>query len=311
MFDVLTRNVVQRSKGPRVQRSTGPNAKTPADLWTFGLLDPWTTLLVLVLVLVLVVPLSVAAQSQPRPGVGPADRPKVDAAAADRGRRVWTAECITCHGAQARGTEQGPNLIRSLVILRDRYGSTLGPFLEKGHPTQSGTPSANLTDQQVTDLTHFLRQRIEDTLRGSAVFVPHDVVTGDAAAGARYFAGEGRCTSCHSATGDLAGIATRVTDPADVQQRMLFPTGRGGGRKPVVTTVTVSPPSGPPMSGALVQMDDFYVALRDAAGSVHVIPRSPSVKVTKTDPLQTHHDLLWHISDTQIHDLVAFLETLK
>ena len=257
--------------------------------------------------------LSLSAQyPQPRPGVGPGDRPKVDAAAADRGRHVWGTECITCHGAQARGTEQGPNLIRSLVVLRDRYGSTLGPFLKKGHPMQSGAPSASLTDQQVTDLTHFLRQRIEDTLRGAAVFVPHDVVTGDPAAGAAYFNGEGRCTGCHSSTGDLAGIATRVADPADVQQRMLFPTGRGGaGRPPVATTVTLTPESGAPMSGTLVQMDDFYVTFRDASGATRVVKRAPGLKVVKTDPLQAHHDLLLHISDDQMHDLVAFLETLK
>src|SRR3954468_7613150 len=89
-----------------------------------------------------------AAQSQrpvmPRAGVGPADRPVVDPAAADRGRRVWASECITCHGTQARGTETAPSLVRSLVVLKDRYGSQLGPFLKKGHPTQSGAPSATL-----------------------------------------------------------------------------------------------------------------------------------------------------------------------
>ena len=72
------------------------------------------------------------------------------AAAADRGRRVWASECIDCHGTQARGGDKGPNLVRSVVVLRDRYGSQLGPFLKKGHPMQSGTPSASLTDAQIS-----------------------------------------------------------------------------------------------------------------------------------------------------------------
>src|SRR5215210_4251181 len=76
--------------------------------------------------------------AMPRAGVGPADRPVVDPAGADRGRHVWAAECVTCHGAQARGTDNGANLIRSVLVLRDRYGSQLGPFLKKGHPMQSG-----------------------------------------------------------------------------------------------------------------------------------------------------------------------------
>src|SRR5438552_3294376 len=50
----------------------------------------------------------------PRPGVGPADRPAVDPAAVERGRRVWAAECITCHGGTARGSDTVPSLLRSL-----------------------------------------------------------------------------------------------------------------------------------------------------------------------------------------------------
>ena len=253
------------------------------------------------------------AQAQPRPGVGWADRPKVDAAAADRGRSVWVAECITCHGTLARGTDNGPNLIRSMVILRDRYGSVLGPFLKKGHPTQTSPSSTALTEQHAVDLTHFLRQRIEDTLRGSVAFVPGDVLVGDAAAGAKYFASEGKCTSCHSATGDLAKVATRIPNPVDLQQRMLFPTGRGRGigAAGAAVTVTITPASGTPTSGTLVQMDDFYISFRDATGTLRTVKRSPTMKVTKTNPLQVHHNLLSTISDKDVHDLVAYLVTLK
>src|SRR6478735_10697849 len=95
------------------------------------------------------------AQQAPPPrvlsGPGPGDKHVVDRAAADRGRTVWAAECITCHGTQARGTERGPNLMRSDVLLRDRYASEIGPFLKKGHTLQSGRPSSSLTDAQIQD----------------------------------------------------------------------------------------------------------------------------------------------------------------
>jgi cytochrome c oxidase cbb3-type subunit 3 len=254
--------------------------------------------------------------AMPRAGVGPADRPVVDPVAADRGRKVWISECITCHGTQARGTETAPSLLRSLVVLRDRYGSQLGPFLKKGHPTQSGTPSASLADAQVVDLTHFLRQRIEDTLRGGGLWKEGDILTGDAAAGAAYFNGEGKCVTCHTATASsLAGIASRLDGPVDVQQRMLFPgggrAGRGSAPNPSAVRVTITPASGPSLSGVLVEMDDLFVTLRDESGAVRSVRRVPGLKVAKNDPLQAHHELLDRLTDKNIHDLVAYLETLK
>jgi cytochrome c oxidase cbb3-type subunit III len=252
----------------------------------------------------------------PRPFVGPPDRPPVDAAAADRGRALYAAECVSCHGPSARGTTSAPSLIRSIVVLNDRYGSLLGPFFKKGHSMQSGKPSAGLTDVQVVDLMHFLRQRINDTLRGSDAFDVKDILTGDAKAGEAYFTGEGKCTSCHSPTGDLAGIAARIPAPVDVQQRMLFPSGRGGrgaaaaSRRSTVT-VTVTPASGPPQSGALLEEDDFHVTFRDSSGAVRVVRKAAGLKVERLDPLQAHRELLDRITDKNIHDLVAYLETLK
>jgi cytochrome c oxidase cbb3-type subunit III len=253
----------------------------------------------------------------PRPFVGPPDRPPVDPAAADRGRGLYAAECVTCHGPSARGTATAPSLIRSIVVLNDRLGTLLGPFLKKGHQMQSGKPSAGLTDAQVLDLTNFLRQRINDTLRGSDVFDVKDILTGEAKAGEAFFTGEGRCTTCHSTTGDLAGIASRIPAPVDVQQRMLFPTGRGGrgtaanAPRRSAITVTVTPSSGAALSGVLVEEDDFFITLRDTSGAVRVVRKGPGMKIATVDPLKEHHELLDRITDKNIHDLVAYLETLK
>jgi mono/diheme cytochrome c family protein len=252
-------------------------------------------------------------------GAGPSDKPVVDAAAADRARKTYAAECVDCHGSQARGSDKGPNLVRSVIVLRDRYGSQIGPFLKKGHKLQSGASGASLTDAQVQDLAHFLRQRVNDTLRGSPLFQAQNVLTGDPKAGQAFFSGEGKCGTCHSPTGNLAGIGTRL-EPIDIQQRFLFPaTGRGGrgrGGAPAAPSntalrATVTPPGGAAITGVVVQMDDFYVTLRRDDGTTQTVRRVAGTKVDRQDPLAFHVALLDRLTDKNMHDIVAYLETLK
>ena len=252
--------------------------------------------------------------------------PVVDEAAHDRGRAIWVTECIDCHGSQARGSEKGPNIIRTKTVNYDRSsatpGSVVGPFLKAGHPTQSGKASAAFTAEEAVALAHFMRKRVNDTMRGSPLFTVGDILVGDAKAGQAYFNGEGKCATCHTATTrNLAGIGTRIPAPVDIQQRMLFPGGGGGrGRgaapataapNPNATTVSITPAAGPALSGVLVEQSDFFVTLRLADGTIRVVRRAPGMKVVITTPLQAHIDLLDVISDTQIHDVVAYLESLK
>ena len=271
-----------------------------------------------------------AAPAQPPAVRQISGRPTVDPAAHDRGRALWATHCIDCHGSQARGSDTGPNIIRTKTVNFDRSaaeaGSVLGPFLKAGHPTQSKKPSASFTEEEIVGLAHFLRERVNDTMRGSALFTVGHLVVGDPKAGEAYFNGEGGCAACHNATTrSLAGIATRIPTPVDLQQRMLFPgaggRGRGGrGRggppgpppvNPNAVTVTIASASGPPVSGVLVEESDFYITVRESDGTIRVVRRAPGMKVEKTIPLQAHIDLLDRITDKQIHDLVAYLETLK
>ena len=151
------------------------------------------------------------------------------------------------------------------------------------------------------------------------------MLVGDAKAGEAYFTGAGGCTKCHSATGDLAGLASRITDPVNVQQRFLFPANAFGGRRggapapaaaatgrpaPVVR-VTVTPASGQAVTGVLVTMDDFNVTLRGEDGQPRTFRRTRDLRVAKDDPFAAHIALLDVITDTQIHDVVAYLWTLK
>lgn len=259
-------------------------------------------------------------------GVGPYDRQVVDAAAADRGRSLYAAECVDCHGPTAHGSDTGANLVRSTVVLKDRFGSELGPFLKKGHPLQSRKNSADLTSVQVVDLSNFLKQRVDDALKRSPTGI--NKVTGDPVAGKAYFEGDGKCAGCHALTEGsprtLFGISAKYPDSVNLQQAMLFPGGGGrGGRgrggpeaaagppSPNAVTITVTPPDGPPVTGAIVQLDDFDVQVRDADGKIYHWSRTPALKLVKHDPLAAHHEMLDHLKSSDVHNLVVYLETVK
>jgi mono/diheme cytochrome c family protein len=234
---------------------------------------------------------------------GPYQRQKIDTAAAGRGRAVYARLCINCHGSTAKGTERGPDLIRSAAVLRDRLGNLIGPALK------AGTHRSEVTETQIVDLSHFLHERVEATARNRTPTAPLNVLTGDPEAGREYFNGAGTCSTCHSPIGDLAGIAKRIADPVNLQQRFLFPTLRRDGAQRV--EVTVTPASGPAVSGALVRMDDFSVSLRDASGEYHSFSKGPGTDVSVRDPLAAHHELLDRYTDANMHDITAYLSTLK
>jgi mono/diheme cytochrome c family protein len=235
---------------------------------------------------------------------GPYERQKIDPVAVKRGTAVYAKHCINCHGSAAKGTERGPDLIRSAVVLRDRLGNGIGPVLRK----KSDAHQSVLTDAEVLDLSHFLHQRIELTATNRNPRAPIDVLTGDPEAGRAFFNGAGRCSSCHSATGDLAGIARRIPDPVNLQQRWLFPSLRRDGPNRVEVTVVEK---GTTVSGALVRIDDFSVSLRDASGDYRSFRRGPGVTVTVRDPLAAHHELLDRYTDLDMHNMTTYLATLK
>jgi mono/diheme cytochrome c family protein len=235
---------------------------------------------------------------------GPYERQRIDQAAAKRGRGVYAQHCINCHGSTAKGGPNGPDLIRSVAVLRDRLGSHLSPAMRAA----SASHQASLTDEQVADLSHFLRERIEAVARNRTPSTPIDVLTGDPEAGRRYFNGAGRCSSCHSPTRDFADLRSRTPDPLTLQQRILFPSLVRSTKRVVVT---VTPLSGPPVSGTLVRIDNFSLSLMDASGDYRAFSRVPGVQVDVRDPLAVHHELLDQYTDEAIHDLVTYLWTLK
>jgi cytochrome c oxidase cbb3-type subunit 3 len=244
--------------------------------------------------------------------------PVVDAAAANRGAQLFETSCSSCHGTDARGTKKAPDLIRSKLVLRDRmqqlHGTDLEPALEK--PPHDFT----LSPEQLADISQFLTQEINRTLRTGYSDKPTHLLSGDPKAGKAYFYGAGGCSNCHSPTGDLAGIAKKFT-PAALQQRWVFPNAvfffrgfgaRGAaGPQPPKTTVTVTLPSGAPVTGTLIRIDDFNVTLREASGKYRTFARTAGVKVVVTNPYAAHIALLSKYTDADIHNITAYLETLK
>jgi cytochrome c oxidase cbb3-type subunit 3 len=242
-------------------------------------------------------------------------RPPASAGAIERGRRAFTQQCSFCHGADARGGAQGgSDLLQSTIVLEDEGGTQLGQFLKLGRP-EKNMPKFDLPRSQVSDLAAFLRSRVGAASGRNRARV--SILVGDPKAGAAYFEGPGRCTTCHSITGDLEGIGSRY-DPVMLQGRMVVPRGRGGWPgggendrdKPLRATITSA--SGPALSGDVLYLSDFYVTLKDATGRRHTVIRRGDVpKVEIVDPLHAHVALLRTLTDKDMHDLTAWLATLK
>ena len=239
--------------------------------------------------------------------------PDYDPASVERGHQEFVATCGFCHGSNAKGGETGPNLLRSVVVLDDNHGEKIGEVVRNGRPDK-GMPKFALTQAQITDIANFLHNSIKEASeRGSYQIL--NIVVGNPQVGQAYF--DAKCASCHSVTGDLKGIGAKY-DPAALQDKFLMPREerRFGPAAPVdkaaEVTVTVTLPSGQKVEGALVHIDDFLVALTDANGDYRSFTRNGDIpKVEIHDPLHTHEEMLRQYTDTDIHNLTAYLVTLK
>jgi cytochrome c oxidase cbb3-type subunit 3 len=240
------------------------------------------------------------------------DRPPGDPAAVERGQGLYRANCAFCHGADTRGGDSGPSLLRSGLVLDDQRGELVGPVVKNGR-VDRGMPKFPFTDDQMSDLAAFIHSFRAAGYDESRV-KPPSILVGDAKAGEAYFSA--KCASCHSAAGDLRGIASKIADERVLQQSWLMPGSGGRGSQPLVqappATVTVSLPSGEKIEGQLDRLDDFVVSLIAADGShrsFRLNGDTPRVEVH--DPLQGHRELLRTYSDADIHNVTAFLATLK
>jgi cytochrome c oxidase cbb3-type subunit 3 len=241
--------------------------------------------------------------------------PPIDKEAAERGRRIFVPTCGFCHGNDAHG-KSGPDLVRSPLVLHDKKGDVIGPVIQTGRPDRGMPAFSNLSAEQIADISVFLHSRAADVSNRFAYKIG-DLITGDAQRGAAFFNGDGHCARCHSASGDLGHVASKY-QPVDLQRRMLYPAPNlidellGRAVAPAAPAkVTVQLASGERVSGTLVHLDEFTVAVHDSAGWYRSFSRDSVTAVDVDDPRAAHEALLPKYSDQKMHDILAYLETLK
>jgi cytochrome c oxidase cbb3-type subunit 3 len=223
---------------------------------------------------------------------------------AERGGPIFLQQCGFCHGRDAGGGEDGPDLTRSKLVAADAGGDKIAPVVREGRP-EKGMPRFSLSEADLAGVVAFIHDQKSkaEALVGSRRGVDvADLQTGNAEAGKAYFNGAGKCASCHSPAGDLAGLAKRF-EGLKLEQRFLYP-------RDAKAKVTVTLPSGEKLTGELAYQDEFTVAMRDAAHHYRSWSTS-KVKFSVDAPAEAHADLLAKYTDDDIHNLMAYLQTLR
>jgi cytochrome c oxidase cbb3-type subunit III len=258
-------------------------------------------------------------------------RPPGDPVVIARGKQLFEVNCRLCHGADLRGGDMGGvNLLRSNLVLTDQHGELILPVVHNGRQTPGMPPMPpfpQIPDDDVKAIAEYIHS-VAATMRGQGNPPPGsepvvlNIVVGDANAGKTYF--QAKCASCHSPTGDLQGIGMRYADPVQLQNSWVAGGGGRGGRgrgaaapgggaaRGRELTVTVTQASGQKVEGRLDRLDDFLVVLTPADGVQRSFRRDGDVpKVELHDPLAGHKQLLPVYTDKDIHDVTAYLVTLK
>jgi cytochrome c oxidase cbb3-type subunit III len=235
--------------------------------------------------------------------------PQVYTAAQIRaGEPKYISQCGFCHGRDASGGEGGSDLTRSKLVAEDNRGDKIGGVVRAGRPDE-GMPAFKVSDADLIAMIAFIHdQKVKaEALGGGRRSVePEDLTTGNAEAGRRYFDGAGGCAGCHSATGDLKGVASKYQGLV-LLQRMLYPSGRPAPARPKVTAFLAS---GQTVAGPLASEDEFTIVILDAAGARQTYKKT-DVKFKIDDPMSAHFDLLGKYTDDDMHNVFAYLDTMK
>jgi cytochrome c oxidase cbb3-type subunit 3 len=225
------------------------------------------------------------------------------------GQTRFADECGFCHGRDAAGGETGPDLTRSVLVAQDLRGDKISALLRAGR-VEKGMPAFDLNDVELGAIVAFIhdqKSKADAAGGGRRTVDVSDLLSGDAEAGKKYFNGAGNCSTCHSPTGDLAGVATRFRG-LPLLQRLLFPSGMRPAVAPAKVRVTL--PSGDTVNGALASRDEFTISVIDATGTSRSWPVS-DVKITIDDPVAAHFEQLGKYSDEDMHNVYAYLQTLQ
>lgn len=234
----------------------------------------------------------------------PGQATRQESALVAAGDGLFHQNCAFCHGRDAMGGESGPDLTQSKIVLGDKNGEQIAAVVREGRPDNK-MPAFNFSSQELLSLAAFIHERVKNAAehpggrRGVSVA---DLQTGNVDAGKAYFNGAGGCAKCHSPSGDLAGIATRYQG-LQLEERMLFPRNAR-------STLTVELSSGEKLTGMLVYRDEFTIAMRDGSG-VYRSWSTSKVKLTVHSPVEAHVEQFPKYTDDDVHNLMAYLQTLR
>jgi cytochrome c oxidase cbb3-type subunit 3 len=221
----------------------------------------------------------------------------------EQGSVLFQRDCAFCHGRDAMGGESGPDLTHSRLVRSDVDGEKIGAVVRSGRPAK-GMPPFDRSDEQIAALAAFIHTQQKNAANrpgGRKGVDASDLQTGNVEAGKRYFEGAGGCAKCHSATGDLAGIATRHQG-LELEMRMLYPEN-------AKSRVSVTLSSGEVVNGTLEYLDEFTVGLIDESGTYRSW-RTRDVRYKVDAPVNAHVELFSKYSDADIHNLMAYLQTM-
>jgi mono/diheme cytochrome c family protein len=233
--------------------------------------------------------------------------PEPDKAAAARGTLLFQQSCAFCHGPQARGAT-GTSLITSDEVLADDRGEHLVLFLKRGRPEKGMPAFATMSDDQLTDIAEFLHMQVEEVANRGTYRVLN-ILVGNAAQGQAYVTK--RCMSCHTAE-TFAHIGSRFRSPEQLQRGWVWPARPNGSEDSSQAIVgIVKTPHGGTFAGRVTQVSDFRITLVDLAGVAHVVDREPGVTVQMKEPLAAHQEMITTLTNDDMHNVTAYLETLK
>jgi len=247
---------------------------------------------------------SPAARSRPKP----VNIENYPAAQIQTGELRFVSQCGFCHGRDAAGGESGPDLTRSELIAADTRGDKIGPLLSAGRP-DAGMPVFHLPEAELQAIAAFIHTQANKFASlggGRRTVEPSDLATGNAQDGKAWFNGAGGCAGCHSVTGDLADVAKRYRG-LTLLQRMLYPSGQPAPAPPKAI-FTLS--SNQTITAPLVAEDEFSVTVLDPLGARQTYPKK-GVKVKIEDPMSAHFAQLGKYTDAEMHNVLAYLQTLK